>query len=105
MNEFINSTKDIGTVKVGQTVVVYFEYNQLGNIIKLESPCDCSTPTHDPDNKRIKVRYTAKPISPQIKAMGKTQQVIRKVINVSHSSLEDGTLQLTQLSFTGIVTE
>lgn len=99
---FKSTHKDIGKVKVGSTNTIYFEYDQIGKIIELRSPCDCSHPGNEPENNRIVVIYKARAVPEHLKKMGKTQYAIRKEIKV-RSLNTDGTEDITTLVFTGTV--
>lgn len=99
---FIQSIVDIGIMRVGEKKTIYFEYDTIGKIVSLTSPCDCSHPGNDPERNRITVEYKAKSIPEHLKLQGKTQYAIRKEIEVT-SLNPDSTHKKDILIFIGIV--
>ena len=93
----------LGEVKSGTLHKVYFPYSNIREIIKMMSPCDCSTPVDEPNQSRIMVKYIAGKISRHLAEKGIDRQAVKKAINVTYICQSTGEQKQKELYFTAIV--
>ena len=59
MANFLNLIEEKGNVYEGDVLEIPFVYEGELSIKKVESSCGCTTPSFDPDNKRVIAKYVA----------------------------------------------
>lgn len=102
-----NLHKDIGYLRVGVPVEIYYPYDSSYSVVKMQSPCDCSTIYDDKVNSRIKIVYNPKPVPKHMKDDGKNSYITDKVFTIYYKHEVDGQIQEgnIQISFSGVVSE
>lgn len=93
----------LGKIKAGVQLNIKFPYSGVRRVIRMASPCDCSTPINDAANNRIIVKYIPQNISKHLTEIGATEQGIKKVITIIYIDEETGDEQTQLLSFSGVV--
>lgn len=101
---FLKKHVDFGRARVGEKKKLYFEYDALGDITDVKASCDCSDVANDKANNRIIVIFKPKRIPVHLAGQGKTSYKVNKSVSV-HSVAPDGTVQIDELTFEGIVSK
>lgn len=93
----------LGEVVAGTQREVYFAYSQVQKIVRMTSPCDCSTPSLVSNESKILVKYIPKQLPKHLTSKGTTKLAVEKQIFVTYISQQDGKEYTTTLTFTAVV--
>jgi len=98
---FTNTSKDLGTIKVGSENEILFNFTDDIVITKIDTPCDCTTAYVNPISKFIKVIYKPNPIPKHLK----NSYLTEKIFTISYSDKDMKMIGDTTLSFIAKVVE
>lgn len=97
---------NVGRIAEKKTVRIEFPYEDIENINKMESPCNCGIPSNIKTENKVVVEYTAGKIPPQILQQGKSSYQANKVIKVWYTPKSEPSVEkYEELIFTAVVTK
>jgi hypothetical protein len=97
--------QNIGYVKPKKIVEVIFPFSDIEKFTKLESPCDCSTPSFNMKENVVIVKYTPREIPVHLRVAGKTYYTVKKTVTVYFTSTNNqpGIEHMQVLTFTATI--
>lgn len=72
----------LGVIKAKTPLTIEFPYEGIKVITQTTSPCDCAVPKNIPEQKKMTVKYTPKPVPVHLKQEGKKSYATEKQIFV-----------------------
>lgn len=86
MEGFIETSKDLGDIKIGEEQTVYFQYEYIDSIPKVSSTCDCVEFFVQKDFQRLVVKYKPKAIPPHLVELGEDHYISEKLVTVVYTT-------------------
>lgn len=94
----------LGVVKAKTPLSIEFPYDGIKVITQTTSPCDCAVPKNNPEQKKMIVKYTPKPVPVHLKQLGKGSYTTEKQIFVYYIA-EDGEQKSQVLTIKATITD